>query len=57
MLITLLVVLIVFAIIWYLVNTLLPVDPRFIRLIDIVLVVIAIIYLLSLVPGVRAHLP
>jgi hypothetical protein len=53
MLITLLLVLVVFAVVWYLVNSLLPVDPRFIRIIDIVLVVILIVYLLSLLPGVR----
>lgn len=57
MLVTLLIVLVIFAVVWYLVNNLLPVDPRIIRLIDIVLVVILILYLLTFIPAVRSAIP
>lgn len=56
MLITLIVAIIIFALVWTLVNYYLPIDARLIRIIDIVLVVIAILYLLSFLPAVHGRL-
>lgn len=47
MLISLLIAVLVFALLWYLVG-MLPIDPKFKQIAQIILIIIAIIYLLQL---------